>query len=451
MKKSIARIISVLLVALMAIAMIPAVSAANVTFDTTTDRVITVVNDNANIDSNGLKFTAYKVSDITQENNALKYTNTANVTNTETITGATEVDAITLADGVQGVDLVNNGDNTFTLNAGKENGLYLIKCTEAPSNVKYVQTMFVQVPNMYNNATEWQYTATLTPKSDVYTVDPVKEIVLADGTRVKSGDFAEGDVVNFEVSVPVLGVEELGLTYFYVTDTMTKGLTYNEDAVIVGDNGDVLTDNFTVNKATDADNTVVTFTAKNDFKVANGDIFNYSRIVVKYTATINEYATMGTAAPNVNVAKLTVNDQDYEIEENNLYTYGIKINKTNDQGSPLAGAAFELKAADGNVIATGETDANGTLVFPRLKPGTYTLTETKAPAGYQLLANPISVELKKDMVDTVGVMSVNVTNTPITPPPTGGIGSTIFVVSGLAIIVMGAALFFISSRKRESK
>lgn len=54
---------------------------------------------------------------------------------------------------------------------------------------------------------------------------------------------------------------------------------------------------------------------------------------------------------------------------------------------PLRGATFELTGSNDfkEEKITGE---DGTVTFKDLKEGTYTLTETKAPEGYQLAANP---------------------------------------------------------------
>ncbi|WP_226803451.1 SpaA isopeptide-forming pilin-related protein [Bifidobacterium cebidarum] len=84
---------------------------------------------------------------------------------------------------------------------------------------------------------------------------------------------------------------------------------------------------------------------------------------------------------------------------------GLKVVKTADNGSgkTLAGAVFELKDANDNPAKQYKVDENGSLVASEvgqvttgndgtltisgLKPGTYTLHEVRAPAGYQLAAD----------------------------------------------------------------
>lgn len=51
---------------------------------------------------------------------------------------------------------------------------------------------------------------------------------------------------------------------------------------------------------------------------------------------------------------------------------------------PIAGAVFKLETADHSLIGTLETDANGEAIFTNLKAGHYIVTETQAPAGYEL-------------------------------------------------------------------
>ncbi|OMF19245.1 SpaA isopeptide-forming pilin-related protein, partial [Paenibacillus sp. FSL H8-0259] len=61
----------------------------------------------------------------------------------------------------------------------------------------------------------------------------------------------------------------------------------------------------------------------------------------------------------------------------------IKVDAA-DATKKLAGAEFKLTNSSKIVVATKTTNANGEIVFDDLKLGTYTLEETKAPAGYDL-------------------------------------------------------------------
>ncbi|MFD2305362.1 SpaA isopeptide-forming pilin-related protein [Enterococcus termitis] len=59
----------------------------------------------------------------------------------------------------------------------------------------------------------------------------------------------------------------------------------------------------------------------------------------------------------------------------------------------LAGAEFEVKNAQGTVVGTGTSDTNGLVTISGLEYGTYTVTETKAPNGYQALMGAQNVSL----------------------------------------------------------
>ena len=69
---------------------------------------------------------------------------------------------------------------------------------------------------------------------------------------------------------------------------------------------------------------------------------------------------------------------------NKLQLGAIKISKTSTKGdSPLAGATFQIKDADGNVVGTPSSDANGVACVANLVFGTYSVKETAAPTGYK--------------------------------------------------------------------
>lgn len=71
-----------------------------------------------------------------------------------------------------------------------------------------------------------------------------------------------------------------------------------------------------------------------------------------------------------------------------------EIEKT---GKPLKNAEFDIFKGDStdpaDKIGSAKTDATGWLEFDGLQPGDYTLVETKAPEGYELIKNPIRVSI----------------------------------------------------------
>ena len=70
-----------------------------------------------------------------------------------------------------------------------------------------------------------------------------------------------------------------------------------------------------------------------------------------------------------------------EVGTENPATFSIVKVDSKDPSKKLAGASFKLLGANENEVIT---DANGKASFTNIVPGTYTLKETKAPAGYKL-------------------------------------------------------------------
>lgn len=114
-------------------------------------------------------------------------------------------------------------------------------------------------------------------------------------------------------------------------------------------------------------------------------------------------------APDVDRNIFDINDKgDMTISlSNKLKWFKLNLNKVNDLDKKLAGAKFTLyKDKDcTQEVARETTDDKGNLLFDKVEAGLYYLKETKAPAGYRKLTDPIKVEFK--CIDGKHVFVVN--------------------------------------------
>jgi uncharacterized surface anchored protein len=65
------------------------------------------------------------------------------------------------------------------------------------------------------------------------------------------------------------------------------------------------------------------------------------------------------------------------------------IFKSDGEGSALSGAVFTAYNSSGAAVTDATADSSGAAIFTHLTPGTYTVKETKAPAGYLINAADI--------------------------------------------------------------
>ena len=331
-------------------------------------------------------------------------------------------------------------------------------------------------------------------KGDLPTVDKKVQV---DGTGKDATDAKIGDTLKFTLTSTIPDMSAYNTYTFNFKDTLSKGLTFGQvDSVKVGDTALTTDTDYTVATAP-ADNgkTLLTVTMKN-FK--NQQANAGKKITVTYTATLNENAVVGGAG-NVNSATIQYSNNpstdgtgESEPSKVRVFTYGFTVDKyTGDYGenaTRLAGAEFTLAHKDGSAISfvqvsagsatanavyrvakAGETGtttittpANGKVVFEGLKNGEYTLTETKAPAGYNKLASAIGVKVngQNNGTDTTnatvtitynndngndynqtasnGVIPVQNKSGAILPG-TGGMGPIAFTVIGVLVIALGVA------------
>jgi len=207
-----------------------------------------------------------------------------------------------------------------------------------------------------------------------------------------------GDVVPFIIKSRVPDMTGYTKYFFVLNDTLSAGLTYNDDISITVGGDTVAAEDYSVTK-TGTTNLEIVF---KDFYGNYNDDTN-DEIVVKYTATVNNNADM-TQAGNVNTAQLTYSNNPNETatpDSTNTdkpgpgaptgqtpqiktvtYVTQIDILKTKADGStPLAGATFTLDgylktavASSGEYfVKTDGSEAAGTETYYRLNDGTYKL------------------------------------------------------------------------------
>ena len=92
------------------------------------------------------------------------------------------------------------------------------------------------------------------------------------------------------------------------------------------------------------------------------------------------------------------------------------------------------------------TDKNGSAISPELPCDTYFLLETKAPEGYNLPAEAFRVTAKTSVMTSVETVEIPNQRGSVLPE-TGGIGTTVFTVSGMLLILMAGVLLILDRRR----
>lgn len=380
----------------------------------------------------------------------------------------------------------------------------------------------------------------VTVKADKPDID---KVIVEGESTIDKNNASIGDKVNFKITSKVPDMTGYNKYYFIVTDTMSKGLTFNNDIsikiggnVLIEGSGYMLTT--TTNEKAETSFEIV---FKNFVNQTPGDA-----IVIEYSANINEKAVIGTNG-NLNTAKLEYSNNPNVKDEGQAgnpdkpkdkgilgttpnevtYTYvtGIQITKTDEEKNRLQGAEFRIKgeklnhvlvkrdvyeeALDGtfyklkngtytetiptedtkdqyenteikytlkqevvvekkseSVDTKGIVGNDGVLRFDGLAAGEYTITELKAPDGYNLLRKPIDVKINwTALADNTteckwmatvdgntatvqdGIIKLDVVNKAGSElPSTGGIGTTIFYVFGSILMVFSVVVLIAKKR-----
>lgn len=419
-------------------------------------------------------------------------------------------------------------------------GLYLVVETRVPENVTSTcNPFFVSLPMTTVDGTGWNYDVTVYPKNQ--TGNPTLEKTVRESknsTGKNSGSLTDigdgyahtatasvGDVVDYQIisTLPTITSKATSLSEYTYVDTMSKGIRYNKQDVVIEFFKDAgCTDKITT-WAEDSGKFTVTYddtantmtirmteaglTEINESESVYTDSVKrgYSDCTMRitYAATLTADAQMGDK-DNPNDVVLTwkrTNTTYFDTLEDccHVYTYGIDVLKQfSDNGGKVQNVKFLLhndtddvyviaEQKDGVYYAKGFAakkadattfvpNAQGHVVVKGLEDDTHSLTETATDKGYILLKEAVKIVIKtsengaceqcgaklltatgtvngKDISMTEGnaIVPLTVINNPgFDLPKTGGYGTWMFTIGGVALLGV-AAFIVVKFRKRNEQ
>lgn len=419
----------------------------------------------------------------------------------------TQIDIAALGKAEYTVYTDENGMATFDFTRqGLPDGTYLVVERNHPSIVAPIAPFYLDVPtynpdNANADVNGYVYNITVKPKNEVKASVDIEKDVISVGNDTGTVDAYAPHTWIIGATIPA--DISTGKSYV-ITDTLDNRLDYlgnlkafletvdgtSEPVELAADTDYTLTVNDvdSLSEGNPTDSFRVELTSDGMTKIADtiGNN-NYSNYILRiyFDAQINANAQMGTNIPNqaeveyINDVVTLTDKSDVPV----VYTGGINLLKV-DAGNEekyLPGAAFEvyrpatqeeLGANDGNLVTipgvtekvvkvsffnnadwtgtkvdSATTGEDGKLAIYGLAYGKYYLLETKAPDGYSSLTG--AVEVTVDAASHTEEKAVKIgNNAGVLLPATGGVGTTVFTVSGMTLVFI--ACFFLYLNKRKS-
>ena len=208
-----------------------------------------------------------------------------------------------------------------------------------------------------------------------------------------------------------------------------------------------------------------------------------TQFTVYYSATLNENANIVVDGNDNTVYLSYGEDSTWETAEHKTTTYTWKFDvfkfaKEGETKKSLAGAVFKLFDENNDVVRFTEvstniykvdkdgtvdkleTETDGKFEIVGLDEGTYKLHEVSAPDGYNKLAKDVDVVITSEYDETALTASYKINSeTPATIevenktgglfPETGGIGTTIFYIVGI-LLMLAAVVVFITKKRMST-
>ena len=312
-----------------------------------------------------------------------------------------------------------------------------------------------------------------------------------------------GDIIDYQIKVTIQPNTENCVVY----DTLASGLTLvttdNSGNTITAPTVSIDSDYYTVGRFNAATGNVsYTYnespSGASKTKTVNGNIVisftqdyinsltTATDVTISYKAMVNDSAAIATDIPNtVNL----VYGHNYDMDQNDvtkLKTYQFGLYKTEIVSSShniISSAEFKMysdssatteiplvlastgvyrpatQAEQGASGFTAATIVAGNVIIKGLQNGIYYVNESKAPDGYNKVDTIFNITINNANAEgtvvsgvyTEGSGGIEVVNAKGTElPSTGGIGTTIFYVAGI-VLVLGAVAVILARRKAEQE
>ncbi len=286
--------------------------------------------------------------------------------------------------------------------------------------------------NVFDTNATWEI------KSEYPTVD--KTVAGVNGDKPNGGGAAIGDVLIFALTSKVPDMTDYTQYVFKFIDTLSAGLTLQDDqgdvalpanplssgiTVTIGQTT-LQTKDFSASAVEESGGTKLTIDLSTYLTNNKNTLNAGDTIKVTYRAKLNDNAVVDGDTANTNEAKVEYSNDPKNPQDgtdtstpDKTYTYTFKfgIDKQDEKQTALAGAEFKIwqDGDDGafggddtalkfddkqngkyvlnanGAVETITTDDTGKFNVEGLEEGTYWVEEVKAPEGYNKLAKPVKV------------------------------------------------------------
>ena len=388
-------------------------------------------------------------------------------------------------------------------------GIYLVTELDNAGVLEKGNPFLVSIPMAHpTEKNSWLYDVHVYPKNVVADAPNIDKDVTSEGNKHDSANIGENITWIIKPSIPA---DIADAVKYDIIDTLDSKLNYKGNLkvyylqkvegeeekyieVTIDRNYYNIVSEPSVKDNADASNgggeIKISFTPEGRRYLATLEGVNSIRI--SFETVINTSAVLGQAIPNNAILDYTNSfgtNTEYDVPENNrpeVHTGGVLLEKVDASNNvKLQGAKFKIyptledaKAGTNAIVNPADktqewevtTDTKGRAIFAGLSYGTignaanegstkYWIVETVAPTYTVTGSNGETIEKQYNLLKAPLEVTVNATshlesnkivvkNSKFTLPVTGGVGTVIFTLGGLAI--MGAAAFLYMRTTRRA-